>query len=124
MSQNLQLDPKKRDYLVVNGSPISTDRVYEAAYYAIKIPLNNWLYGKDGQGSLVYTLANVKRSATIEQQFSNFVDDALTQQLINTGQATDRQVTNLTQTSTTSTNKIEVVPSTKSASTQFNFIGV
>lgn len=124
MSQNLVIDPKKRDYVFVNGSPLSTDRIFEKAYYAIVIPRDQWLYGNPGQGSLVHTLQNVKRSASIEQQLASYIDTALQDQLINTGEAQAQQVTSKSQTTTTSENNIQIVPAQNNITDQFNFTGV
>lgn len=38
MAQNLQIDPVTKDYVIVNGSPVASDRVLEACYFALLIP--------------------------------------------------------------------------------------
>ena len=124
MSQNLQLDPEKKDYVVKNGSPIATDRVLEAAYYSILIPQNKWLYGQQGQGSLVYTLQNQKRVNAVEQQFASYVTDALNTQVVDIGKATQVQVDNISTSRTGSSNQISLVPSQVSLSDQLNFVPV
>lgn len=124
MAQNLQLDPKKKDYVVVNGSPVPSDRVLEACYYALTIPQGQWLYGQVGQGSLLYTLENQKRLGTIEETFSAYVRDAINRQVIQNGQATAAQVKNVEATRTGTVNQINVVPSNTQLSDQLNFIPV
>lgn len=124
MSQNITIDPAKKDYVVVNGSPIPSDRVFEASYIAILIPAEKWLYGKPGQGSYVYTLSNIKRSAEIEQRFAQFAQKAIQDQVIDVGRATDSQITNTAQTSTGSVNNISVVPASQNITDIYNFSGV
>lgn len=124
MAQNLQLDPKKKDYVVENGSPIASDRVLEAAYYAITIPQGQWLYGTIDQGSLLYTLANKKRFGTTEQNFEAYAVNAINKQVVETGQAKRAQVTNIEATRTGTVNKIDVQPSDVQISNQINFIPV
>ena len=84
MAQNLQLDPTKKDYVVVNGSPVPSDRVEEAAYIALAIPQGNWLYGEADQGSLLYTLRQ-KRLTTVDLNFASYADEALRRQLVDRG---------------------------------------
>jgi phage gp46-like protein len=125
MAQNLQLDPLKRDYVLgQNGSPIASDRVEEAVYFALTIPQNAWLYGTPNQGSNLNQLENVKRTLSIEQQISAYASDAIERQVIATGQATAAQVRNLEATRTGSLNKIEVIPAQVQVSDQLNFVSV
>lgn len=121
MSQNLQLNPVLKDYVFVNGSPVPSDRVLEASYYAIMIPQNNWLYGNPNQGSLLYTLQNAKRTGSIEQQFAAFVNDAINRQVIQTGQAIGVETNNIATSRTGTSNQINVIPSAVSISNQFTF---
>lgn len=123
MGQNLEFDPVKRDYVFQNGSPL-TGSILEACYYALAIPENNWLYGIAGQGSLLYTLQNVKRTTSIEQTFASFTRDAITSQIINTNQATDVGIKNLQATRTGTSNQIEVIPESQPFSNQINFVPV
>lgn len=124
MAQNLQIDPTKKDYVVVNGSPIPTDRILEATYYAILIPKGRWVYGDPDQGSLLYTLQNTKRSGSIEQNFASYTNDAIRNQLIATGKATASEVKNLAATSTGTSNQINVVPNETQLSDQIDFVSV
>jgi len=124
MAQNLKLNPMKRDYAVVNGSPVPSDRVEEATYYAVQIPQNKWLYGQAGQGSLVYTLQNRKRDASVEKDFAAFAKDAVTKQVVNTGKATAVAVRNLATSPTGTSNEIDVTPSQTPISNQLNFVSV
>lgn len=124
MAQNLQIDPTKRDYVVVNGSPVPSDRVLEACYYAMLIPRGKWLYGDTGQGSLLFQLQNVKRSASVEQQFAGFTLDAVQSQVIAVGKATQAAVRNLAASRTGSSNELDVVPSNTQLSQQLNFVSV
>ena len=124
MAQNLQIDPVKKDYVIENGSPIASDRVLEASYYALLIPQGKWLYGNTDQGSLLYTLESTKRTSAIEQLFSNYAIVAIEQQVVNTGKATGVQVTNLQATRNGTSNEIDVIPSTSQLSNQLNFNSV
>jgi phage gp46-like protein len=119
-----QIDPVKRDFVLVNGSTVSPDRVYEACYYALKIPDGAWLYGAQGQGSLLYTLQNVKRTSNIEQKFASFSSDAIQRQVIATGKATAQQIENIQATATGTSNQIEVIPSQSPINQQFAFTPV
>jgi hypothetical protein len=121
MAQNLELDPVRQDYIVINGSPVPTDRVLEACYYPMLIPQNNWLYVNPGQGSLLYTLEGIKRAASVEQQFAAYTQQAIQSQVIATGKATASQVTNLSATRTASSNQVSVIPSNVQLSSQLSF---
>jgi phage gp46-like protein len=124
MAQNIQLDPVKRDYIVQNGTPVPSDRVFESCYYPLLIPRNKWLYGEPGQGSLLYTLQNVKRTSSVEQQLSALAQDAVTTQVITPGKATAVQVQNNATNSTGSANTVGVVPAASQLSQQLNFVPV
>lgn len=124
MAQNLQICPTTRDYVTQNGSPIPSDRVQEAAFIAINYPQGQCLYGATGQGSLIYTLKNIKRTSSIEQLFASYVQQALKSQLIDTGKATSDTITNLSATRYASSNEIDIVPAAQQLSSQLNFIPV
>jgi phage gp46-like protein len=124
MAQNLQLDSVKRDYVVVNGSPIGSDRVEEAAYYALLIPQGKWLYGDVDQGSLLYTLDKQKRSSSIEQDFAGYAQDAIKRQVIDTGKATASAVKNFETTRFGTSNLINIVPAQTQLSDQLSFVSV
>ena len=124
MAQNLQIDPTIQDYVVVNGSPVPSDRVLESCYYALLIPEGKWLYGAVGQGSQINTLENQKRTGVIDQNFSAYATDAIQRQVINTGKATAVSVANVEATRTGSSNQIQVVPAAAQLSTQLNFVSV
>lgn len=121
MAQNLQIDPVKKDYVFQNGSPIPSNRVLEAAYYALLIPQNNWLYGIPNQGSLLYTMENTKRSSQVEQLFASFARDAINSQVVNNGQAKGVGIKNLSSSRTGTSNQVEIIPSAVAVSTQFSF---
>jgi phage gp46-like protein len=124
MSQNLMIDPTKRDYVFQNGSPIPSDRVLEKCYYALLIPENAWVYGQPGQGSLLYTLQNAKRTGNIEKQFSDYASAAIKTQVIDTGDATASEIQNIASSRTGTSNQIEVIPSQVQLSQQLNFVPV
>lgn len=125
MPQNLQLDPVKRDYVLNDmGTPIESDRVEESVYYSLAIPQGQWLYGDPNQGSKLYTLENVKRTSSIEQQISGMVTDAVERQVIATGKASASRVRNTQATRTGTANIVEVIPEATQVSNQFNFVGV
>lgn len=121
MAQNLQLDPKKRDYILVQGSPVPSDRVLEAAYYALLIPRDKWLYGVDNQGSYLYLFRNSKRTSSTEQIFAARATDAINTQLIQTGQAKAVSVYNLASSRNGTSNEIDIVPNQQQISNQLNF---
>jgi phage gp46-like protein len=124
MAQNLQLDPVKKDYVVVNGSPIPSDRVEEASYIALTIPQGQWLYGQTSQGSQIYTLQNQKRNATIEQLFATYSEDAIERNVIVPGKGTAVQAQNIATSRTGTSNQIEVIPAASQLSNQLNFTSV
>lgn len=124
MAQNLKFDPAKRDYVVVNGSPVPSDDVKDAAYIALLIPKNKWLYGTPDQGSYLYTLANQKRTSSVEADFAAYTKDALTIQLVKTGKATEFATRNLDATPTGTSNQIGVVPNETQLSNKLKFVGV
>jgi hypothetical protein len=124
MAQNLQLDPTKKDYVVVAGSPVPTNRVFEATYFAVMIPQGKWLYGVPGQGSDVNTLQGIKRAGGIEQLFAAYSRDAVQRQVVNNGLAQSVGIRNLSTSRTGSSNQIEVIPSAVPVATQFNFTPV
>lgn len=124
MAQNLQIDPVKRDYVFVNGSPVPSDRPLEACYIALTVQRNRWLYGAPGQGSLLWTLQNEKRSSHIEQQFSSLATQAIDANVIQEGKASAVQVKNIQTTRTGTLNEIDVIPSQQKISQQINFVSV
>lgn len=121
MAQNLEIDPTKKDYVVVNGSPVPSDRVEEACYIALTIPQGKWLHGVAGQGSLLYTLQNKKRTANIEQLFSSYARDAINSQVVETGKASAVAVKNIDSSREGTSNQIEVKPSQVQLSEQVKF---
>ncbi len=124
MAQNLQIDPTTRDYVVPAGSPIGSDRVLEACYYPLKIQQGRWLHAAVGQGSQLYKLQNVKRTASIEQEFAGYTQAAIESQVIGVGKATAVQIRNIEATRTGSSNQINVVPSNVQLSQQLAFVPV
>ncbi len=125
MSQYLQLDPTKKDYVLsATGSSIPSDRVQEAAYYAIQIPQGQWLYGDPNQGSKLFTLNNVKRTNSTEQQIAGFISDAIDRQVISTGLAVSQSFQNLDATRTGTSNQLNLVPNQTQLSNQINFTAV
>jgi phage gp46-like protein len=124
LSQNLEFDPVKKDYVFIKGSPIDTDRIEEVAYYALTIPQNNWTYSTPGQGSLLFTLENVKRDASVEQKFASYAHDAINRQLISTGKAKSVAVKNTLSSQTQTQNNISIVPAKVQLSDQLSFVPV
>ena len=124
MGQNLKIDPTTKDYVLENGSPTSTDRVLEACYMAIMIPQNKYLYGQAGQGSLIYTLNNIKRTRSVEQIFASCVTDAIQRQVIQTGQATKVAVSNILKTRYGTSNQIDVTETNSKSSSDLEFVSV
>lgn len=124
MSQNLLFDPVKKDYIFENGSPVPTDRILEAAYFAIQIPKGAWVNGSPDEGSYIYTLANRKRTASIEQEYAAYAEQAIQSQLINTGKASAVQVFNLQTTRTGTENEIDVTPASTQLAQQLSFVPV
>lgn len=124
MAQNLQIDPKTRDYVMVNGSPVPSDRIFEKAYIALMIPQNKWLYGQVGQGSFLYLLQNQKNSPSTAQSYAAWASDAINRQLIQTGDVSAVQVKNTQSTPSGTANEIDVVPSNTQLSQQFLFTPV
>jgi len=124
MSQNLQIDPVKKDYVFKNGSPLGSDRVLEASYYALLIPMGKYLYGSIGQGSLIYTMEGLKRNSSIDQNFAAYARDAINRQVVQTGKAKSVSITNIETTPTGTNNNISVVESENQLSNNLNFVSV
>jgi phage gp46-like protein len=124
MSQNLKMDPVKKDYVLDKGSPIPSDRIEEAAYFALTIPQDKWTYSEPGQGSLLYTLAGQKRDSSVEQKFASYAKDAINRQLIATGQATDSAIQNTESSNGATKNNIKIVPAQTQLSDQLEFVPV
>lgn len=124
MSQNLRLDPLKKDYVLQNGSPVPTDEVQEAAYYALMIPRDHWMYGESGQGSELYKFKNAKRISSTEKLFADRVIDALYTQLVSPGIASFVDVKNLDSNRNGTSNEIDIVPNEQNIATALGFKGV
>ncbi len=124
MAQNIQMDPIAKDYIFQNGSPVPSNRIYEAAYFALAIPQLAWLYGQTDQGSLLYKLQNKIRNGSVEQNFASYVNAAIQAQLIATGQASAVTTTNLQATRTGTSNQIAVTPTAQPVQSQFTFTSV
>lgn len=121
MAQNLELDPTKRDYVVVAGSPVPTDRVFEKAYFALAIPRLQWLYGDARLGSDLYLFQNTKRVPETDQLFAARATQAIQTQLVDTGEVVDVVVTNIASSRSGSSNNISMRPNQKSLSTRLAF---
>lgn len=121
--QNIQINPTTKDYVVVNGSPVPSDRVLESAFYALMIPQNTYLYIQPNQGSLINTLRQ-KRDSSVEQKFASYAQDALKRQLINTGLASDDDIYNISTSAVGTSNQIDIVPKTTQLSNVLNFVSV
>lgn len=124
MAQNLLMNPLKKDYVVIAGSPVPSDTVLDKSYFALLIPQGKWMYSVAGQGSLLYTLQNRMRDSAIEATFSSMVKVAINTQLIKTGQASSVKTQNTETTPTGSANNISVAPAALTLSSQLNFSGV
>jgi phage gp46-like protein len=124
MAQNLLLHPEKKDYVVVDGSPVPSQRVHESCYFALAIPSGRWLHGVPGQGSLLYRLQGAKRTAQTERLFAAYATDAIRSQVVGTGQAVAASVRNLDSARYGSSNQINVVPKVTNLASQLGFKGV
>ena len=47
MSQNWNIDPARKDYVLVGGSPEQTDSLTVPAYFRLRITVGQWLYAPD-----------------------------------------------------------------------------
>lgn len=124
MAQNLIFDPVARDYVFLNGSPQPSSRILEQCYYALAIPQNNWLYGIQGQGSLLYTLIAKKRTSSVEQIFISIARNALNAQVVQTNEASAIGLVNIATSRTGTSNEIEAVQATQQAASQLSFVPV
>jgi len=124
MAQFLQIDPTTQDYVFQNGSPVPSDDVTNRAYFSLLIQQNNWLYGATDQGSLLYTLSRMKRSASVEQLMASYSQIAIQNQLINNGYANSTGFNNISTSSTGTSNQISIVPTATPVQSQFNFVSV
>lgn len=111
MGQNAVFDPKKRDWMLENGSLFTTNDIDVAAYLILTIPNQNWLYAEAGDGSDLYRFRNAKRTSAVEQAFAARVKQALNSQLVALGRATKVDVINAEATRTGTSNEIRVTPS-------------
>lgn len=121
MSQFLQMDPVKRDYVSKNGSPVPSDRIEDRSYFALAIPRLNWLYGDEHTGSDLWLLPNAKRVPENDKLFAARAAQALTDQVINRGDATEVQVSNLATSRSGTSNQISIQPNQQSISTALAF---
>lgn len=124
MAQNIQIDPKTRDYVVVDGVPVPSDRILEATYYALMIPQGKWIYGNSDQGSMLHTLQNQKRRQSIDQEFAAIASEAIDRQLVQKGIASAFDVKAVETTRTGTSNEIRVAQNENQLSDQLNFNGV
>ncbi len=124
MAQNLMLDPTAQDYVLVNGSPVPSDRMEEATYYALQIPQGKGLYQTVNQGSQLYTLENIRRNSAVDQQFATLAQDAIKRNVIEPGKGVASQVENITYSRTGTSNQIEVIPAQTQLASQLNFTPV
>lgn len=130
MAQNLQIDPtgettgQAKDYVLVGGSPVPSDRVQEASHIAIFIPQGKYMYGTPGQGSRLNTLQNVKRTPSIDQEAQAIILDAVNTQVVASGIASAAAMKNLATSRTGTSNQLEVIPAQTQLSQQLNFVPV
>jgi hypothetical protein len=121
MAQNLALDPILRDYIVPNGSPIPDDSVYPRAYYGLSIPRNNWLFGSEYVGSDLFLFQNTKRLNSTDALYASRATQAITDQLIASGNAVETLVTNLQDTPDGTLNQIAIQPAQQTLSSVLAF---
>ena len=124
MAQNLEMVPEKRDYKVVNGSPVPSDRVLESSYLALTVPLGQWMYAEEGQGSLLHTLQGIKRGNNLEQQFAQYSNDAINRQVVKEGLANIVDTSNFEATRSGTSNIIKVNPTDVEQQDQFEFVSL
>lgn len=115
------MDPVKRDYVVVNGSPVASDRIYERAYFALAIPRLNWLYGSVHDGSDLYLFQNSKRVPETDRLYATRATQALNDQVVARGDATQVQVSNIASSRSGTSNEIDIQPNQKSISSVLSF---
>ncbi len=123
MSQNLMLDPSKRDYVVPNGSPVATDRLYEKAYFALMIPRLRWMYGfgDASLGSDLHLFRNSKKVPESEQLYAQRATRAIEAQLVANGEVAAVNVTNIASSRSGMSNNIALQPNKQSLSTRVAF---
>lgn len=120
MAQNLKLDPAKRDYIVIAGSPVPTNRVFEKAYFALAIPRLKYLYGT-GEGSDLNLFQNTKRVPETDQLYAARARQAIEGQLVASGEVASVEVTNIATSRQGTSNNIVLQPNQQSLSTQLAF---
>lgn len=121
MGQNLRINPQTKDYELVNGSPVASNRIHEDVYYALMISSGQWIHGEPNQGSELYRLQGIKRTPNIERMFSAFAEQAVRSQVINSGRARQIQTYYLQSARTGSSNQINVEPQNKNVSNTITF---
>lgn len=88
--QSWDIDPTTGDYILLNGSPVTTNSLRVPAYIRLKTKRTQWLYAPDSQyGSDFYTVQ--KRPAeNANQRFESIATKAL-QPMVDDGRASQVQ---------------------------------
>lgn len=88
MGANWNMDPQKKDYVMVKGAPDQTDSLTIPAYIRMKVKRDTWMYAPDQRyGSNFYKV--VKRNSSQDATFlENLAAEAL-QPIIDDGRATE-----------------------------------
>lgn len=90
--QTWNIDPDKKDYIMVGGSPQQTNSLQVPAYFRLKVKRNKWMYAPDSQyGSDYYTL--VKRPASNSNTRLENIGAVALQPLVDDGRAKSVELT-------------------------------
>lgn len=90
--QNLQLDPKTGDYIIVNGRPVEDNTLNTPCYIRLKAKRTKWLYAPDTKWGSDFYLFH-KRHIIADDSAMLAVGARALQPLIDNNRASSIQVT-------------------------------
>lgn len=92
MSQSWDIDPVRKDYILVSGQPKQTDSLTVPSYFRIAVKRTQWLYAPDTDYGSDFYLLQKRRSTSDSSQFENIAAKAL-QPIVDDGRSSGISVT-------------------------------
>lgn len=122
--QSWDIDPKLRDYVLVNGRPKTTNSLLVPSYFRLAIKRTKWMYAPDAKyGSDFYTIQK-RPASNANQRFENTAIKAL-QPIVDNGRALSISATITDNTRNGTALDVTVVDATGEVETKnFNGLGV
>lgn len=85
---NWNMDPQKKDYVMVNGAPQETNSLTIPAYIRLKVKRTQWMYAPNNQYGSDFYLIKKRKTSQDATQLENIAAKAL-QPILDDGRANE-----------------------------------